>query len=492
MISYAPPQDPLLAIASEIASEARKLGCDEAEIRIVDRELDWLTVRNKKLESRTFLQDEGVGVRVRFKGAPGYAASSDRSPESIRNALQDALAIARSVQDTTYAAPRHAEPTIEKGTYRSPTPGGDAFALPLESRIARLHDLSSTLGTSSDIVVASATQVLLRRRTRLASMHGTLIDQTISLHGGGIQAIAQENGQLQQRSFPKAFEGNLLQGGEEVFKRLALAQNAERVREEAIALCHAPACPETRTNLILDGSQLSLHIHETCGHPTEADRALREELSLAGSSFLSPKLLGTRYQYGSPIVNLVADATTPNGAGTFGWDDEGSRANQIDLIRKGEFVGFLNNRSTSERIDCEPISACRAESWDAEPIVRMVNINLEPGSSGSLEDLIKNTDEGILMSGNRSWSIDDHRLNFQFGCEAAYEIKAGKRGQLLRNPVYTGITPSFWKGCDAICDSSAWEMWGYLFCGKGDPMQIMHVGHGTAPARFADAQVCAS
>jgi len=122
----------------------------------------------------------------------------------------------------------------------------------------------------------------------------------------------------------------------------------------------------------------------------------------------------------------------------------------------------------------------------------MVNINLEPGAAGSLDQLIANTEDGILMSGNKSWSIDDHRLNFQFGCEAAYEIRGGKRGQLYRNPVYTGITPSFWKGCDAICGAEAWEMWGYLFCGKGDPIQIMHVGHGTAPARFQNAQVRAS
>ena len=438
------------------------------------------------------MQDEGVGIRVRVGNSPGYAATENRSPDAMRRALRDAADMARSVANVTYESVTIVEPSAETGSYKTPTPGGDAFSVPLEERIARLHDLSENLSSASAVVLASATQVLLRRRTRLASMHGTRIDQTVSLHGGGIQAVAQHEEQLQQRSFPKGFEGNLLQGGEEVFAALKLQENVDRVREEAVALCHAPPCPDETVDLILDGSQLSLHIHETCGHPTEADRSLREELSLAGSSFLTPDLLGTGFQYGSHIVNLVADATTPLGPGTFGWDDEGSRANSVDLISRGEFVGFLNSRATSERIGCEPISACRAESWDAEPIVRMVNINLKPGSAGSLEQLISTTDKGVLMSGNRSWSIDDHRLNFQFGCEAAYEIRGGKIGTLYRNPVYTGITPSFWKQCDAICSENAWEMWGYLFCGKGDPMQIMHVGHGTAPARFLKSQVRAS
>jgi TldD protein len=294
------------------------------------------------------------------------------------------------------------------------------------------------------------------------------------------------------RSFPKSDEGNVLQGGREVFDALKLEEHSDRIREEAIALCYAPPCPDQVTSVILDADQLSLQIHESCGHPTEADRALREELSLAGSSFLTPERMREGFRYGSDKVNLVADATTPLGPGTFGWDDEGTPAGKVDLVREGIFTGYLTSRATSERIGCAPIAACRAESWNTEPIVRMVNINLEPGSAGSLDDLISSTDSGLLIKTNRSWSIDDHRLNFQFGCQLAQEIKGGRLGQIYRNPVYTGITPEFWAGCDAICGPEAWEMWGWFFCGKGDPPQLMHVGHGTAPARFRDVHVCSS
>ena len=195
-----------------------------------------------------------------------------------------------------------------------------------------------------------------------------------------------------------------------------------------------------------------------------------------------------KYQYGSSIVNLTADATTPGGAGTFGWDDEGVPAGRTPLVANGEFVNYLSNRESASRINTTSSGASRANSWHAVPIVRMVNINLEPGQ-GSLEDLIADTQSGLLIETNKSWSIDDLRLNFQFGCESAREIRKGKLGTRYKNPVYTGITPTFWKGCDAICGPEEWEMWGYLFCGKGDPMQSIHVGHGVSPARFRNVQV---
>jgi len=269
-----------------------------------------------------------------------------------------------------------------------------------------------------------------------------------------------------------------------------LAGAAERVREEAIALCTAPPLPAGHTDVILGSEQLALQVHESCGHPTESDRALGEEQSLAGGSFLRPERLG-RYRYGSTLVNLTADATTPGGLGTFGWDDEGVPARRTPLVVRGQFVGYLSSRETAARMGLGRSAGCmRAESFARPPIIRMVNVSLEPASDGpSLDELIADTKEGVLFGTNRSWSIDELRLNFQFGCEAAWGIRAGKRVQLYKNPLYTGITPTFWAGCDAVCKPSEFRMWGFLNCGKGDPMQTMWVGHGCAPARFRAVEV---
>jgi TldD protein len=202
---------------------------------------------------------------------------------------------------------------------------------------------------------------------------------------------------------------------------------------------------------------------------------------------MRPELLGS-LDYGSALVSLVADSTSPGGAGTFGWDDEGTPAGKWDIVRNGRLVGFLGSRETAARVPNTRPGSVRAATWANVPIVRMVNINLEPGQ-GSLEDLIADTPHGLLLSVNRSWSIDDFRLNFQFGCEVGWRIEHGKLAGMVKNPVYSGLTPTFWRSCDAIAGPEAWRMWGYRYCGKGDPMQLMHVGHGCAPARFRSVEV---
>jgi TldD protein len=239
--------------------------------------------------------------------------------------------------------------------------------------------------------------------------------------------------------------------------------------------------------VILDGSQVSLQIHESCGHPAELDRALGHEANYAGTSFLTPDQLG-RLRYGSEVVNLVADATTPRGLGTFGFDDEGVAAQKVDLVREGRFVGYLTSRETAPLVGLPANGTMRAESWAHIPLIRMTNINLEPGTWRH-EDLIADTDDGILMATNRSWSIDDRRYNFQFGTEVGWEIRRGKRRRLLKNCTYTGITPQFWGRCDAVCDAADWEIWGTPNCGKGQPSQTMRTGQGSASARFRDVQV---
>jgi len=270
--------------------------------------------------------------------------------------------------------------------------------------------------------------------------------------------------------------------GYELVTELDLAGHARGLAEEAVALLSAPQCPSLVTTVVIDATQLALQVHESCGHPIELDRVFGTEASYAGTSFLTTEKLGS-FRYGSDLVNITADATIPGGLGTFGYDDEGVPAQRTPIVRHGTFVGYLTSRETAAQLGLTSNGAMRADGWNRIPIIRMTNVNLEPGE-WEFDDLIADTDDGIYMETNKSWSIDDKRLNFQFGTEMAYEIKKGKLGQMLKNATYTGITPQFWASCDAICNARHWKLWGTANCGKGQPGQVAHVGHGTAPARF--------
>ena len=245
--------------------------------------------------------------------------------------------------------------------------------------------------------------------------------------------------------------------------------------------------PKRQGDIILSGDQVALQIHESCGHPIELDRVYGTEAAYAGTSFLTTEKLNN-FRYGSEVVNITADSVRPNGLGTFGWDDEGVPAQSTPIVKEGEFVGYLMSRETAPKLGLTSNGSMRASGWNRIPLIRMTNVSLEPGT-WSLKDLIADTDDGIYMETNRSWSIDDRRYNFQFGTEMGYEIKNGKLGKMLRNPTYTGITPEFWNSCDAICGAEDWVMWGTPNCGKGQPSQVAHTGHGAAPARFRNVQI---
>jgi TldD protein len=268
---------------------------------------------------------------------------------------------------------------------------------------------------------------------------------------------------------------------------MALEREAPRVAEQAAALLRADQCPAAYTTLVIDGDQTALQVHESVGHPTELDRIYGTEASYAGTSFLKPEDLGS-LRYGSAHMTVTADPTTPGGLGTFGFDDEGVPAQRIPIIESGRFKGFLSCRETAAKLGQESGGTARADGWNRIPMVRMTNVNLEPGS-WTLADMIRDTEDGIYMQTNRSWSIDDKRVNFQFGCQIAWEIKGGELKRMLRNPTYTGITPRFWASCDAIANRDHWQIWGTPNCGKGQPLQVAHVGHGAAPARFRNVQV---
>nr|MBP7165361.1 TldD/PmbA family protein [Bacillota bacterium] len=277
------------------------------------------------------------------------------------------------------------------------------------------------------------------------------------------------------------------QAGYESVEEMDLAGNARRVGAEAQALLSAEQCPSGTTTLILGTNQLALQIHESCGHPTELDRVYGTEASFAGTSFLTVEKLGN-YRYGSNLVNLYADSRIPGGLGTFAYDDEGTPACHSYLVKNGMFVGYLMSRESAHDLGTVSNGAMRASGWDRMPIIRMTNICLEPGND-TLESLIAGTDDGVFMDGIKSWSIDDRRLNFQFGSEIGYRIRGGQLAEMVKNPTYTGITPEFWGSCDGIAGPDEWTLWGVPNCGKGEPLQIMRVGHGTSPARFRNVKV---
>ena len=386
-------------------------------------------------------------------------------------------------------------PVTSTGSYRTPVEV-DPFSVSPETKIALLLKADGEMRRVKGVKTARGILSFRREKKTFANTEGAFIEQEIIESGGGIVALTVNDGEVQQRSYPNSFGRDQRTTGWEYIEQVDFPTNAGRIAEEAVALLTADPCPSTTTTLILGPTQLALQIHESCGHPTELDRVFGSEAAYAGTSFLTPDNLDS-LRYGSPAVSLTADATLPKGLGTFGWDDEGVPAQRVELVRQGVFVGYLSSRETAvqlARLQGRPVDqarsggAMRASSWSRIPLVRMTNISIEPGE-WTFADLLADTDDGIYMEMNRSWSIDDRRLNFQFGTEIGYEIKGGKLGRLIKNCTYTGITPQFWGSCDAVCNRDHWQVWGTPNCGKGRPMQIAHTGHGAAPARFRNVRV---
>ena len=485
------------AAAAALAALREVPGIDFADVRVSREERRAVALRNRDLDELSAIASAGVGVRVLRGGAWGFASAPDPTEESAVRAARRAAEIAGEVARAQPDPVRMVEEEPVVGSYATPVVE-DPFSVPVERMLADLGDPIAVLlgdGAPSPIRMATGIARFWRSRKLYMNTEGSDTWQETFFGGAGIKVVAEaEGGGTVQRTWPMDFDGGLAAAGYESVAALDLVASAARLRDEVLALTTAPPCPAGRTTLLLDTPQLALQIHESCGHPTESDRAIGEEISLAGASFLTPDRLG-RFTYGAAGVNLTADARAPGGLGTFGWDDEGVPARTTPLVARGIFVGYLSSRETAARLGLGRSAGCmRAESWNVPPIIRMINVSLEPDPKGpsSLEELIADTRDGILMSQNQSWSIDDLRLNFQFGCEAAWEIKNGKRTRILRNPIYTGSTPAFWRGCEVIGGPAAFRLWGLASCGKGDPVQAMAVGHGCPPARFAGVEVGSS
>ena len=478
-------------LISTALNTARQRGAEYADVRLVANREQRIVVRNGVVETMTADESVGLGIRALYNGAWGFASTRELTGAAADEAAGRAVQIARASASQNGAGMTAAQllgsPVSSQGSYVTPI-SVDPFAVPLEEKLALLLEADREMAAVPQVTARMANVVFICEERTFANTEGALVTQTIYEVGGGVQATAVGNGETQRRSYPQSHGRQQGCAGWEYVVAMDLPGNARRTAEEAAELLTAKPCPSNiNTDLIIDSSQLALQIHESCGHAVELDRALGDEAAFAGTSFLTPDLLHD-FRYGSEQVNITADSTSATGLGTFGWDDEGLPAQATDIIRNGQFVGYLMSRESATRLGMASNGCMRASSWNRIPLIRMTNVSLEPGT-WTLEDLIADTDDGIYLETNRSWSIDDRRYNFQFGTEVGREIKNGRLGRLLRNCTYTGITPEFWRSCDAVCGPEQWQLWGTPRCGKGQPGQIAHTSHGASPSRFRNVRV---
>ena len=467
-------------------NKAQTLGASYADVRVVEKQTESIGVKNGEVESLTTGENAGFGVRVLFGGAWGFACSNRLDTEEALRVTETAVEVARAAA-ATLARPVKLTPAVAARDAYISAYETDPFSVALEDKVELLLAADRIMREDGKVAVAKGNIFSQRGQSHFSSSEGADIFQDIIETGGGISATAIDGDIVERRSYPNSMGGQSGTRGWELVEEMALVENASAIRDEAVALLSAPICPSGLMTVIIGGPQLALQVHESIGHPIELDRILGMEASFAGGSFVKPEMLGN-YKYGSELVNVTADGTIPGALGTFGYDDEGIPAQRTAIIKNGILTGVLSSRETAGAISQTSNGTARADGWNRIPLIRMTNINLLPGT-WTLDDLIADTDDGLFLGTNKSWSIDDKRINFQFATEAAWEIKNGKLGRLYRNPNYTGITHEFWNSCDAICNADHWQVWGTPNCGKGEPMQIAHVAHGVSPARFRNVQV---
>ncbi len=458
-----------------------------ADARHVRTVVEEVALRNGELALLDRREEEGIGVRVRVRGAWGFAAARGSDRSAGEDALARALALA-GAQPATGGEPELAPEPPARGSHASPCET-DPFEIPLQDKLELLAEADAAMRSDPLVSVARAHVLSRCEEKAFASSEGGLCHQRLTECGGGLEAVAVDGSGMQVRSYPGSHSGHVAQAGWEHVLALDLVGNAPRVAAEAVALLSAPVCPSGRTTLVLAKEQLGLQLHESVGHALELDRVLGAEASYAGTSFVPAGGIGS-FRFGSDLMNVSADATLPGALGSFRWDDEGVGAQAVAMVGDGMLRGFLSSRESAAAIGLERSGGCmRAEGFARQPIVRMTNVSLAPGTAGTLAELISTTRRGIYMETNRSWSIDSRRLHFQFAAEAAWEIVDGRLGRMLRDPVYAGTTPRFWGGLDAVCSPAEWGLFSVTNCGKGEPGQLASVSHGSAPARFRDVLV---
>jgi TldD protein len=475
----------LADLAGLALDEVSRLGVEHADVRARQEEAESVQVRDEAVEGVSRDSSSGVGIRVVYDGAWGFAATNDASPDAVRRAAQQAVEVARASalvrgRDGSRVTLDDTPPAV--GSYTTPHER-DPLEVPLVEKVQHLLGATAAARDAADVTYVEASTEAWRTATSYRDTAGGSVDQLVLQVGGGLVAYAVGDGEVQRRSYPNSFGGQYETGGWERILLLDMVGAAPDAARDAVALLAAPDLPlREDAVLLLESSQLALQVHESVGHAVELDRILGSEAAYAGTSWVSAADRGS-LRYGSPLMTVVADATTPYAMGTFGYDDEGVPAGQAPIVTDGLLTGYLTDRQSAAALGERSNGTARSDSWGAIPLIRMNNVSLQP-REGDRASIIGDTDDGYLFLTNRSWSIDDRRLNFQFGCEVAYEVRHGQLGRMYRNPTYAGRTPDFWGSCDALGGPSDWMVWGVPNCGKGQPSQTARVAHGASTGRF--------
>lgn len=466
-------------------------------IQTLSRSADWVglryyrettqvrSFRNGKSDANTVEQEQGIMVEALANGQLGYAGTTDLSLEGLSRALEQAKLMARA------AAPFAAAPfdpslrPASKGYYRSPvfqSLGG--MSVSDLNRV--LSEASRTLKSSDQILTGTATARLVETEIDYVSSSGAELRQQFLFLTTHYSATAQ-NGSEQQTRSDKGYPSRSMQAGLELLDRKEILDRCKNISAEAIQLLSAPNCPSDTRDLILRPEQMLIQIHESIGHPLEIDRILGDERNFAGWSFVKLEDFG-KLQYGSKLMNITFDPTMPGEFASYAFDDAGAPAEKQFLIKDGILMRGLGGLESQRRANVPGVANFRSSSWNRAPIDRMANINLEPGDS-SLQKMIAQTERGIIMHANTSWSIDDYRNKFQFGCEFAEIVEDGRVTGVVKNPNYRGMTVAFWNKLKAVGNADELELYGTPFCGKGEPSQIIRVGHAAPPCLFSQVEV---
>ncbi len=490
------PTDTLGTLAASVAP-----GCDAWSVRTVDSSDEHIVVRQDICEPVVRRHDRGAMVTVTDSGGTAYVATPRCDADGLREAFRAARAAARAVGRAMVAAPLSAAPVMPFGpSGRTVHRGPDGQPLPssLAERIDHVATACRSLAIDPRIVDRRAWVTFTVVEQGYVDSTGTDITQEFRFTVPNLTAVASHEGITQVRTLGGQYNGFCRQGGLEVLAAAGFFDHGARVAAEALELAMADPCPSGTMDLVLMPDQMMLQIHESIGHPLELDRILGDERNFAGTSFVTPEMFG-HYRYGSDLLDVSHDPGDPAQFASFAVDDEGTRSAKVMLIERGILKQPLGGATSLARLRARPaappgagdwraVATTRACSWNRAPIDRMSNLNIEPGTS-TLDQMIAATTLGILMRTNCSWSIDDSRNKFQFGCEHGRMIRGGRLAEVVRNPNYRGISATFWRSLANVGDETTREVLGTPFCGKGEPMQVIRVGHASPACRFTDVAV---
>ncbi len=472
-----------LALDTAVAS-----GVEYADVRLVRYRNQNIGTEDRRVSTLVDTEDIGLGVRVICSGAWGFAGTCNLTREGAQACAKEAVAVAKASASVmgkpVRLVPEPAATTRFRTAYQI-----DPFSVSIEDKVGLLMEINDKLLANPGIKKANGFMTLRRADRILLNSEGSDLESEVVTTGAWYSATAVGDGDARSRTYNPP-ERTM---GWENIDRADLIANTTRVAEQAVEHLKAPECEPQVTDLILDPRHLALTIHESVGHATELDRVLGMEESLAGRSFVLPHYLGN-LRYGSDVITFRADNTLPHGLATHGFDDDGVAGQAWNIVEDGLFLQYGTSREVAGEVGmARSNGTCRADHWGSIPIVRIPNLSLMPGKQPlSPEELIADTERGIYIEGMGSFSIDQMRCNFQFGGDAFWEIRDGKRVRMLKNVTYQSMTTDFWNSCDAVCDESHWVPNGVLNCGKGDPMQVSQMTHGAATARFRKVQVGAA